>query len=116
MKYIITESRLNDVIFKYLDIVLSNVEIISPAKHVDILFVADIRHNQNYGLIGWDEPNILYVEYSFLEKIQNMFGLADHSDTLDVIGKYIENKYNLEVKDVQIDYIFPFSRLTVFKD
>jgi hypothetical protein len=30
--------------------------------------------------------------------------------------KNIENKYNLEVKDVQIDYIFPFSRLTVFKD
>jgi hypothetical protein len=49
MKYIITESKLDKVIFKYLDMKLNGIEK-RNGTYTDIIFVFP---NNEYGLLGW---------------------------------------------------------------
>jgi hypothetical protein len=92
MKYIITESKLNKVIFKYLDMKLNGIKKIR-GKHVDIVFGFP---NEEYGILGWGKPGNLYVGHEIVNEIKTLFGL-EKPDALDVIGRYIEDRYNLEV-------------------
>jgi len=92
MKYIITENRLNDIIFKYLDIKLNKIEKMKGVN-TDIIFAFP---NKKYGLIGWEKTGDLYVFYELRDEIKNMFGL-ESPDALDVIARYVVDRYNLEV-------------------
>ena len=94
MKYIINENRLNDIIFKYLDMKLNGIEK-RNGTYTDIVFKFP---NEEYGLLGWKESGDLYVFHELKDEIQNMFGL-ERPDALDVIGRYVEDRYNLEVID-----------------
>jgi hypothetical protein len=96
MKYIITENRLNDIIFKYLDIKLNGIEK-RKGEYSDILFELP---DEEYAVMGWQKSGDLYVQHKIKEDIQNLFGL-ESSDALDVIGRYVENTYNLEVKNTK---------------
>jgi hypothetical protein len=95
MKYVITESKLDKVIFKYLDMKLENTEK-TKGKYFDIIFAFP---NEDYGLLGWEKLGILYVYYTLSKEIQTLFGL-EQSDTLEAIGRYVKDRYNLEVKKV----------------
>ena len=95
MKYIITESRLDNVIFNYLDWKLNGLEK-RKGEYAKFIFV--IPPNKKYGVLGWHESGELYVNYKIKENIQRLFGL-ESSDALDVIGRYVEDRYNLEVKN-----------------
>lgn len=92
MKYIITESKLDKIISKYLDIKLNGVEK-RKGRYVDIVFTFP---NENYGVLGFEQPGDLYVYYKIIDEIISLFGMEE-SDALDVIGRYIEDRYNLEV-------------------
>lgn len=92
MKYIITESKLNKVIFKYLDMKLNGIEKIRGI-HVDIVFGFP---NEEYGILGWKKPGNLYVGHEIVNEIKTLFGMK-RSDTLDVFERYVEDRYNLEV-------------------
>jgi hypothetical protein len=92
MKYIITESRLDKVIFRYLDSKLDGVEA-KKGKYYDIVLAFP---GKEYGLIGWKPPNQLFSYHEIVDFITSMF-LMDKSDALDVIGRYVESKYNLKV-------------------
>jgi hypothetical protein len=98
MKYIITESRLDNIIFNYLDMKLNGIEK-RTGKYMDILFALP---DEEYAVIGWKKSGHLYVYYKIKEDIQNLFGL-ESSDALDVIGRYIEDRFNLKVKDTLQD-------------
>jgi hypothetical protein len=93
MKYIITENRLNDIIFKYLDMRLNKIEKMKGVN-TDIIFAFP---SKKYGLLGWEKSGVLYVFYEFRDEIKNMFGL-ESPDALDVIARYVVDRYNLEVK------------------
>ena len=93
MKYLITESKLDSVIFKYLDMKLNGVEKME-GKNFDIIFGFP---NKDYGLIGWEKSGNLYVFYKLSDEIQDMFGL-ESLNILDVIGRYVEDRYNLKVR------------------
>jgi hypothetical protein len=54
--------------------------------------------DEEHGILGWKKSGVLYVYYKIKEDIQNMFGL-ESPDALDVIGRYIEDRYNLKVKN-----------------
>ena len=97
MKYIITESRLDNVIFNYLDWKLNGTEK-RKGRYADIVFVLP---DEEYGILGWKKSGVLYVYYKIKEDIQNLFGL-ESSDALDVIGRYVEDRYNLEVKNTAL--------------
>jgi hypothetical protein len=97
MKYIITENRLNDIIFKYLDVRLNRIEE-REGHWVDVVFVFP---NEKYGMFGWIESGHLFVFIELVDEISNFFGI-EHDDTLNVLGKWVEDRFNLEVTKSEI--------------
>jgi hypothetical protein len=92
MKYIITESKLNNIIFKYLDTKYDALEQ-KKGRYSDIVFTFP---GEEYGVLGWDKSGDLYVCYELRYEISNLFGL-ENVNSLRVIGKWVEGKYNLRV-------------------
>ena len=98
MKYIITENRLNSIIFKYLDVKYGALEQ-KKGKYVDIVFHFP---GEEYGKLGLEKPETLYVYDVLMNEISNFFGL-EKVDSLRVIGKWVEDRYNLKVINTE-DY------------
>jgi len=92
MKYIITESKLNNIIFKYLDTKYDALEE-KKGRYSDIVFTFP---GEEYGVLGWDKSGDLYVCYELRYEISNLFGI-ENVNSLRVIGKWVEGKYNLKV-------------------
>jgi hypothetical protein len=104
MKYIITESKLDRVIFRYLDMKLDGIEL-KKGKFADIVFVFP---GEEYGLMGWkNHDKLLWSYYKVVTDIEDMFSMRE-SDALDVIGRYVESRYNLKVNssDWESDFFF----------
>jgi hypothetical protein len=94
MKYIITESKLDKVIFRYLDDKFEGVEA-KKGDYSDIVFVFP---DEEYGLMGWKRPNNLFTDDLIVDDIKLMFSM-NKSDAFDVIGRYVESRYNLKVRN-----------------
>ena len=91
MKYIITESQFDKVIFKYLD----NQDFIRIDKGERIYFVnsegdeyAQIRYNKNN---GW-----CYIYNELSDEISSFFYLQEF-DSQKVIGRWVENTLQMKV-------------------
>jgi len=97
MKYIITENRLNNLIFKYLDAKLDGIET-RKGEYVDIIFVFP---DEEYGMLGWKKSGDLYVFYKLRDEISDYFGL-EKDDSLRVIGKWVEDRHNLKVINTNV--------------
>jgi hypothetical protein len=98
MKYIITESRLENLIFKYLDNKLDGTEPMK-GKYSDIVFGVP---GETMGLIGIENPDwysTLYIDSELLKDIRLMFSLSNGS-TLDLIKRYANSRYNLKIDAV----------------
>jgi hypothetical protein len=95
MKYIITESRLENLIFKYLDNKLDGTEPMK-GKYSDIVFGFP---GETMGVMGIEEPYGLFIDSELFMEIKLMFSL-DSGTTLDLIKKYVESRYNLEIDSV----------------
>jgi hypothetical protein len=95
-----SKTKFDNIIFKYLDMELDDIEE-TKGKYVDIV----LRYpGEGYGTIGIqkiDNGDIkVYVFFTLVEKIINLFSM-ESSDALDVIGRYIGNRYNLRVIDTR---------------
>ena len=99
MKYIITENRLNSIIFKYLDVKYGALEQ-KKGKYYDIVFHFP---GEEYGKLGWEKSGVLYVFYELMDEISDYFGL-ESNDSLRVIGKWVEGRYNLKVINTGIRF------------
>jgi len=95
MKYIITESRLESIIFKYLDSKFDGIEPMK-GKYSDIVFGFP---GETMGVMGIEEPYGLFIDSELFMEIKLMFSL-DSGTTLDLIKKYVESRYNLEIDSV----------------
>ena len=91
MKYLITESKLEKVIFRYLD----NQDFIQIEKGNRIYFVnsegdesAQIRFNKKD---GW-----CYIYWELVEEISSFFSLSE-SDSEQVIGRWVEDTLQMRV-------------------
>ena len=94
MKYLITESQFDKVIFRYLD----NQDFIQIDKSDNIYFVnseddnlAQIRYLKESGMC------VIYIK--FIVEIHKFFSL-EHDDSKEVIGRWVENTIQMEVKKV----------------
>jgi hypothetical protein len=96
MKYIITENRLNDAIFKYLDIKYGALEQ-KRGEYIDIVFASP---GKKFGELGWHSTEDLFVSYELRDEISNFFGLKNNNSLLKVIGKWFENRHNLKVTNI----------------
>ena len=93
MKYLITESQFDKVVFKYLD----NQDFIRIDKGNKIFFVnsegdeyAQIRFDKKY---GW-----CVIYYELVDEISSFFSMQN-SDSKQVIGKWVENTLQMKTTD-----------------
>jgi hypothetical protein len=99
MKYIITENRLNNLIFKFLDAKLDGIET-RKGEYVDIVFAFP---DKEYGVLAWEKSGVLYVFYKLSDEISDFFGL-EKDNSSRVIGKWVEDRYNLKVISTMVRY------------
>jgi hypothetical protein len=110
MKYIITESRLENVIFKYLDRKLDGIKL-KKGRYADIVFAFP---NEQYGLLGYMNYGHLYIFLDLRNDIKSMFSITS-DEAVDLIGKYVESKFNLMVKYKSVSFHSDWAELKVKK-
>ena len=92
MKYLITESQLNRVIFKYLD----NQDFIQIDKDDNIYFVNS--EGDEYAQIRYEKDDKwCYIFYELMEEISSLFSMGE-DDSKELIGKWVENTLQMEVE------------------
>ena len=92
MKYLITESQFDKVIFKY----LNNQDFIQIEKGSNIYFVNS--ENDQYAQIRYDKNEWCYINFDLIKEISSFFSLQQ-SDSEQVIGKWVENTLQMSVTD-----------------
>jgi hypothetical protein len=105
MKVIIPEDRLENLIFDYLDSKLENLE---KNKGLYYKYVFSFP-GENYGIMGWDKRGVLGIRYTLVDDIFSYFPI-EKTEIERIIGRYIEDRYNLKVKRTdKILLVFPRS-------
>ena len=101
MKYLITESQRDNIIFRY----LTNQDFIQIDKGTSIYFVnsegdefAEIRYSKSD---GW-----CYIYIDLIEEISSFFSLEEF-DSEKVIGRWVENTLQIEVNSTGGHYPIP---------
>ena len=104
MKYLITESQFDKVIFKYLD----NQDFIQIKKRDSIYFFNS--ENDEYAQIRFDKDDgWCGIYYKLIEEISSFFSLEE-SDSKQVIGRWVENTLQMKVTNIQeAGFLNPFS-------
>ena len=114
MKYIITESRLENVIFKYLDRKLDGMKL-KKGKYVNTVFAFP---GQKYGLIGYlnfsGQSGDLYIFVDLRNDIMSIFSM-EKDDAMEAIKNYTENRYNFNVSYTHVAPYIPWAELMVKK-
>jgi len=91
MKYLITESQLDNTIFNYLD----NQDFIQFEKGNRIYFVNS--EGDKYAQIRYDKSDgWCYIHYKLVDEISPFFSLEE-SDSKEVIGRWVENTLQMRV-------------------
>lgn len=93
MKYIIIESRLNQVIFKYLD----NMNLITKQRYDDIFFVKD--KSDKYGVLRYDTTDgWLFIKRDLVNEVSSFFSLSQEESEI-VISRWVENTIDETVSE-----------------
>ena len=91
MKYLITESQFDHIIFKYLD----NQDFIKIEKTDNIFFVNS--EGDEYAKIRYDKKNgWCLIYYELVNEISAFFSMKG-SDSESVIGRWVENTLQMKV-------------------
>ena len=93
MKYIITENKLDKIIFKYLDLNLKGLEKKKPLHYEGFIFAYP---DEEYGILGYENDGTLFIDNKLINKISSVFGLKV-SDSKYLIGRWVSDRLQLEV-------------------
>ena len=93
MKYIIPQNKLDTIVFKYLDLNLKGLEKRKPKYYEGIMFAYP---DEEYGVLGYEKDGTLYIYYELIDEISTNFGM-NQSDSKSIIGRWVGNRYQLEV-------------------
>ena len=92
LKYVITESKMEEVIIKYLNKLYGNLEEYRITKYPDIVFF--IKGNKVFMELGLKNGYLL-VDYDTIWKdLENMFSL-EYDEIQSFIGKWVKEDYEL---------------------
>jgi hypothetical protein len=89
MKYLITESQLDKVIFKYLD----NQDFIKIKKNNRIYFINS--EGDEYAQIRYDDE-LCYINLNLITEISSFFSLG-RDESQRVISRWVENTLKMKV-------------------
>ena len=96
MKYIITESRLQQVALKYL-----NMQDMSVTKYANAIFFAE-NVGDKYGVLRYNtQDERLYIFGGFADYISNMFGL-NRKETSKLITSWVEDNFDVGIFKTEI--------------
>ena len=96
MKYLITESQLDKVIFKY----LNNQDFIVTGNDTSLFFINS--ESDEYAQIRYDEDSeVCFINIDLVKEISSFFSL-EHSDSKEVIGMWVENTLQMKVTDTYV--------------
>ena len=99
MKITISEDRIEQLIFKYLDKRFEKLEKIK-GKYYDIVFKYP---GEEYGILGWEKSGMLLIYYKLIDNISSFIPI-EKSEIQKIIGRYVEDRYNLKVRNTQLLY------------
>jgi hypothetical protein len=95
MKFLITESQFDKVVFKYLD----NQDFIRIDKGNKIFFVNS--EGDEYAQIRYDKKDgWCMIYYELVSEISRFFSMEE-SDSKEVIGRWVENTLQMKVTNTQ---------------
>ena len=97
MKVIIPENRLEQMIFKYLDVKFKDLEQ-SKGEYNDIVFKFP---DEEFGILGWEKPDFIYIYWKLIENIFNFIPI-EKTEIKKIIGMYVGSRYKLEVKNILV--------------
>ena len=96
MKYLITESQFDKLIFKY----LNNQDFIVTGNDTSLFFVNS--DDDKYAQIRYDEDDgWCYIDYDLIGEISSFFSLNRY-DSEQVIGRWVENTIQIIFTQKQI--------------
>jgi len=99
MKYLITESQIDNVIFKYLD----SQDFIQIEKDDSIYFLNS--EEDEYAQIKFDKYDIwCNVSITLIEEISSFFSM-NKIDSKEVISRWVENTLQTKVKNTIVGII-----------
>jgi hypothetical protein len=91
MKYLITESQIDRVIFRYLD-----KQDFIPIEKGDKIYFANSEGDE-YAQIRYDKDDgYCFIYYKLVDEISSFFSLEE-SDSEQVIGRWVENTLQMRV-------------------
>ena len=92
MKVTISENRIEEIIFKYLDKRFEKLEKVK-GKYSGIVFKYP---GEEFGILGWDKTGDLYIYYKLIDNIFSFIPIKK-TEIEKIIGRYVGSRYNLEV-------------------
>jgi hypothetical protein len=93
MKYLITESQIDNVIFKYLD----NQDFIQIETDDNIYFTNS--KGDEHAQVRYDKRNgVCYIYWKLIQEISHFFSI-EYSDSELVIGRWSENSLQMKVSE-----------------
>jgi hypothetical protein len=94
MKYLITESKLDSLIFRYLD----NQDFIQINYTYETYFVNS--RGDKSGVIKYDsQDDRCYIDFNLIDEVSSFFSLKE-TYSKNIIKEWVGNKLNVEIKDV----------------
>ena len=96
MKITISENRIEQLIFKYLDKKFVNLEKVK-GESFNIVFKYP---GEEYGILGWEKSGMLWIYYKLINDIFSFIPIKK-SEIQKIIGRYVEDRYNLEVRNTE---------------
>jgi hypothetical protein len=95
MKYLITESQIDNIIFQYLD----NQDFIQIERKDSIYFAN--YESDKYAQIRYDKDGRCVIYYKLVKEISTFFSLQ-RSDSEKVIGRWVENTLQMKVTNTRV--------------
>ena len=111
MKYIIPQDKIEKIVSKYLDLQYGDLETYKPYEYDGFIFKKP-NDDSGYGVMGWEKPDTLYISHKLIEEISSIFSIEE-SDSKEIIGKWIEDRYKLKVVYTYTDNRSQFSVLKI---
>jgi hypothetical protein len=107
MKYLITESQFDKVIFKYLD----NQDFIKIERS-DSVYFANSESDEDAQIRFDKEDEWCYIHIELIDEISSFFSMGQ-SDSKQVIGRWLENTLQMKVTNTSRNsfYAFPVLRI-----
>ena len=93
MKFILTESKLENIIFKYLD----NQDFVKIKKAINILFI-NSSSDEYFQIVYSKNDGICYIYVGLITEISSFFSLSYYNSE-GLIGKWVENTLQMKVSN-----------------